>query len=155
MTKGTTSRGTRNDKTHILSRITGRRTYHIQKKKDSVRGRVCLIFYFIRVILFFSSSTGQPKPKDELLQVPDVPVISKMLTAVSTMALEKVNLLRRSKTKSCWFFCTVSVRSRLLIWWNLSKDKYLRMIIPIRCFTCGKVCGNKWEAYLSLLQVRF
>jgi len=27
------------------------------------------------------------------------------------------------------------------------------MIIPIRCFTCGKVCGNKWEAYLSLLQV--
>ena len=53
MTKGTTSRGTRNDKTHILSRITGRRTYHIQKKKDSVRGRVCLIFYFIVKILFF------------------------------------------------------------------------------------------------------
>ncbi|VDK56270.1 unnamed protein product [Cylicostephanus goldi] len=22
------------------------------------------------------------------------------------------------------------------------------MIIPIRCFTCGKVIGNKWEAYL-------
>merc|ERR1711953_608105 len=39
MTKGTTSRGTRNDKTHILCRITGRRTYHIQKKKSSVRGR--------------------------------------------------------------------------------------------------------------------
>merc|ERR1712113_694709 len=31
MTKGTTSRGTRNDKTHILCRITGRRTYHIKK----------------------------------------------------------------------------------------------------------------------------
>ena len=27
------------------------------------------------------------------------------------------------------------------------------MIIPIRCFTCGKVIGNKWEAYLGLLQV--
>ena len=40
MTKGTTSRGTRNDKTHILCRITGRRTYHIQKKRSSVRGRV-------------------------------------------------------------------------------------------------------------------
>ena len=27
------------------------------------------------------------------------------------------------------------------------------MIIPIRCFSCGKVIGNKWEAYLGLLQV--
>lgn len=26
------------------------------------------------------------------------------------------------------------------------------MIIPVRCFTCGKVVGNKWEQYLSLLQ---
>jgi DNA-directed RNA polymerase I, II, and III subunit RPABC5 len=26
------------------------------------------------------------------------------------------------------------------------------MIIPIRCFTCGKVIGNKWEAYLRELQ---
>lgn len=26
------------------------------------------------------------------------------------------------------------------------------MIIPVLCFTCGKVVGNKWEAYLSLLQ---
>jgi DNA-directed RNA polymerase subunit N (RpoN/RPB10) len=21
------------------------------------------------------------------------------------------------------------------------------MIIPVKCFTCGKVIGNKWEAY--------
>ena len=21
------------------------------------------------------------------------------------------------------------------------------MIIPVRCFTCGKVIGNKWETY--------
>jgi DNA-directed RNA polymerases I, II, and III subunit RPABC5 len=27
------------------------------------------------------------------------------------------------------------------------------MIIPVRCFTCGKVIGNKWETYLSLLQM--
>lgn len=27
-----------------------------------------------------------------------------------------------------------------------------RMIIPVRCFTCGKVVGNKWEQYLTLLQ---
>mmetsp|Transcript_1925 Transcript_1925/g.4199 ORF Transcript_1925/g.4199 Transcript_1925/m.4199 type:complete len:90 (+) Transcript_1925:361-630(+) len=25
------------------------------------------------------------------------------------------------------------------------------MIIPVRCFTCGKVLGNKWETYLHLL----
>lgn len=29
---------------------------------------------------------------------------------------------------------------------------YKKMIIPVRCFTCGKVIGNKWEAYLGLLQ---
>lgn len=26
------------------------------------------------------------------------------------------------------------------------------MIIPVRCFTCGKVVGNKWERYLKLLE---
>ncbi|RUS23276.1 putative DNA-directed RNA polymerase subunit N [Endogone sp. FLAS-F59071] len=26
------------------------------------------------------------------------------------------------------------------------------MIIPVRCFSCGKVIGNKWDEYLSLLQ---
>jgi DNA-directed RNA polymerase I, II, and III subunit RPABC5 len=26
------------------------------------------------------------------------------------------------------------------------------MIIPVRCFTCGKVVGNKWEGYLDLLR---
>eukprot|EP00808_Paulinella_micropora_P013051 g41753.t1 len=26
------------------------------------------------------------------------------------------------------------------------------MIIPIRCFTCGKVVGNKWEQFLAILQ---
>lgn len=26
------------------------------------------------------------------------------------------------------------------------------MIIPIRCFTCGKVIGNKWDEYLRLVQ---
>jgi DNA-directed RNA polymerase subunit N (RpoN/RPB10) len=25
------------------------------------------------------------------------------------------------------------------------------MIIPVRCFTCGKVIGDKWNAYLALL----
>lgn len=26
------------------------------------------------------------------------------------------------------------------------------MIIPIRCFTCGKVMGNKWHDYLELIK---
>ena len=30
-----------------------------------------------------------------------------------------------------------------------------KMTIPVRCFTCGKVIGNKWETYLHLLQADF
>jgi DNA-directed RNA polymerase I, II, and III subunit RPABC5 len=26
------------------------------------------------------------------------------------------------------------------------------MIVPVRCFSCGKVVGDKWEAYLALLE---
>lgn len=26
------------------------------------------------------------------------------------------------------------------------------MIIPVRCFSCGKVTGNKWDEYLALLE---
>ena len=26
------------------------------------------------------------------------------------------------------------------------------MIIPVRCFTCGKVVGHKWDSYLELLK---
>ena len=29
------------------------------------------------------------------------------------------------------------------------------MIIPVRCFTCGKVIGNKWETYMSLLHAGY
>ncbi|KIR25551.1 DNA-directed RNA polymerase I, II, and III subunit rpabc5 [Cryptococcus deuterogattii 99/473] len=25
------------------------------------------------------------------------------------------------------------------------------MIIPVRCFSCGKVIGNLWDSYLELL----
>jgi hypothetical protein len=30
--------------------------------------------------------------------------------------------------------------------------RFAAMIIPVRCFTCGKVVGNKYERYLQLLQ---
>ncbi|CAM9023597.1 hypothetical protein WICANDRAFT_36801 [Wickerhamomyces anomalus NRRL Y-366-8] len=26
------------------------------------------------------------------------------------------------------------------------------MIVPVRCFSCGKVVGDKWESYLKLLE---
>ena len=29
------------------------------------------------------------------------------------------------------------------------------MIIPVRCFTCGKVIGNKYETYLNLLSQEY
>nr|XP_006980362.1 DNA-directed RNA polymerases I, II, and III subunit RPABC5-like [Peromyscus maniculatus bairdii] len=29
------------------------------------------------------------------------------------------------------------------------------MIIPVRCFTCGKIVSNTWEAYLGLLQAEY
>lgn len=29
------------------------------------------------------------------------------------------------------------------------------MIIPVRCFSCGKVIGSKWEPYLKLLEDGF
>lgn len=29
------------------------------------------------------------------------------------------------------------------------------MIIPIRCFTCGKVIGNKWDMFLELVQQNY
>lgn len=29
------------------------------------------------------------------------------------------------------------------------------MIIPVRCFTCGKVIGNKWEMFTDLLKNKY
>ncbi|ELR47299.1 hypothetical protein M91_16104 [Bos mutus] len=29
------------------------------------------------------------------------------------------------------------------------------MIIPVHCFTCSKIVGNKWEACLGLLQAKY
>ena len=56
MTKGTTSRGTRNDKTHILSRLNGRRCYHLQKKRNSRRGQVIQKwFYFLKINFYLKS----------------------------------------------------------------------------------------------------
>lgn len=37
----------------------------------------------------------------------------------------------------------------------LSASQLAAMIIPVRCFTCGKVIGNKWETYLDLLQAEY
>lgn len=43
----------------------------------------------------------------------------------------------------------------LLLWCVHPSSQICTMIIPIRCFTCGKIVGNKWEAYLRLLQSEY
>ena len=34
---------------------------------------------------------------------------------------------------------------------NLKEDDADHQIIPVRCFSCGKVVGNLWESWLELL----
>ncbi|CDO69102.1 hypothetical protein BN946_scf185042.g4 [Trametes cinnabarina] len=34
---------------------------------------------------------------------------------------------------------------------SVFRDRHQKMIIPVRCFSCGKVVGDKWNAYLELL----
>lgn len=36
--------------------------------------------------------------------------------------------------------------------WLLTANTHATMIIPVRCFSCGKVVGDKWETYLSYLE---
>ena len=38
-----------------------------------------------------------------------------------------------------------------MVWFGLEGT----MIIPVRCFTCGKVIGNKWDSYLDLLAAEY
>lgn len=54
------------------------------------------------------------------------------------------------------------VKNRLTVSFVINADLFFdsglssfTMIIPIRCFTCGKIVGNKWEAYLGLLQAEY
>eukprot|EP00656_Telonema_subtile_P009137 TRINITY_DN14282_c0_g1_i1.p1 TRINITY_DN14282_c0_g1~~TRINITY_DN14282_c0_g1_i1.p1 ORF type:complete len:103 (+),score=24.51 TRINITY_DN14282_c0_g1_i1:78-386(+) len=42
----------------------------------------------------------------------------------------------------------VSTQSTGIVW-------RATMIIPVRCFTCGKVIGDKWPRYLALLMEDF
>ncbi|KAM7269615.1 hypothetical protein ACFE04_025112 [Oxalis oulophora] len=36
-----------------------------------------------------------------------------------------------------------------------NNNREAKMIIPVRCFTCGKVIGNKWDNYLDLLEADY
>jgi len=47
-----------------------------------------------------------------------------------------------------------ALRARIFSWRPdalATKPQILWQIIPVRCFTCGKVIGNKWITYLDLL----
>ncbi|KAL5080924.1 hypothetical protein RYX36_009345, partial [Vicia faba] len=39
--------------------------------------------------------------------------------------------------------------------YHQAKRAEKKMIIPVRCFTCGKVIGNKWDSYLDFLQADY
>ncbi|XP_006886008.1 PREDICTED: amiloride-sensitive sodium channel subunit delta [Elephantulus edwardii] len=63
----------------------------------------------------------------------------------------------KCSTKSCGKICPV--QARLPASPEVQKVQHLAnkgqtsaMIIPMRCVSCGKIVGNKWEAYLGLLQ---
>jgi len=57
------------------------------------------------------------------------------------------SLLRSDEARALFLSC-------LSLFFTLTKT-IKKMIIPVRCFTCGKVIANKWETYLSLLQADF
>lgn len=42
--------------------------------------------------------------------------------------------------------------SFLFLHFLLTTSGKARMIIPVRCFSCGKVVGDKWETYLKYLE---
>jgi DNA-directed RNA polymerase I, II, and III subunit RPABC5 len=44
-------------------------------------------------------------------------------------------------------------RRRVLVGWTAQNaSASATMIIPVRCFTCGKVVGNKWELFLEMIK---
>ncbi|KAL6468547.1 hypothetical protein MHYP_G00220710 [Metynnis hypsauchen] len=68
-----------------------------------------------------------------------------MLSVTTDQTERKAEHLGVKRLFACWIRSRLLPRSSLLF----------RMIIPVRCFTCGKIVGNKWEAYLGLLQAEY
>jgi DNA-directed RNA polymerase I, II, and III subunit RPABC5 len=40
-------------------------------------------------------------------------------------------------------------------YWHAASRWLLKMIIPVRCFTCGKLIGHLWEKWLGLLKAEY
>ncbi|KAI8574240.1 hypothetical protein RHMOL_Rhmol01G0339700 [Rhododendron molle] len=52
-----------------------------------------------------------------------------------------------------YIYSAVQNAGIVLVFWRGRKvGQESKMIVPVRCFTCGKVIGNKWDMYLDLLQ---
>lgn len=62
------------------------------------------------------------------------------------------DLVRKSRSKNSGNSCVCFLINTFFVFSGLSS---FTMIIPVRCFTCGKIVGNKWEAYLGLLQAEY
>ncbi len=41
----------------------------------------------------------------------------------------------------------------ILLYFEKERNQ-LKMIIPVRCFTCGKVVGNKWDKFQQLIKTK-
>lgn len=65
-----------------------------------------------------------------------------MVPTLVTFSLQCLHCQKKSRSK-------ISVLRRREGYW---RPFWSEMIIPVRCFTCGKVIGNKWESWLYLLK---
>jgi len=80
------------------------------------------------------------------------------ITRESTTLPQQVRKGRRRKgnNEHISSASSVSLYQGLFCYFVLLKNKRRegkkKMIIPVRCFTCGKVIGNKYEWYCQLLQ---
>ena len=68
-----------------------------------------------------------------------------LLNIVDNRRSEQVSFCFWSAASDATFFMSI-----FLLWLSLF---YLvqKMLIPVRCFTCGNVIGNKWEAYQKMI----
>ena len=59
----------------------------------------------------------------------------------------KYQIIRSAVQQKYKYFLYCSFKSTLH-----TQRKQKKMLLPVRCFTCGKVISNKWNTYLSLIQ---
>ena len=72
------------------------------------------------------------------------------------MGVKKSTSLPRSSNRGAFsllqLLCALPrLRARFTLYPSRTPPRRANMIIPVRCFTCGKVIGNKYDKYLDML----